>query len=260
MAMDAYERLSALGLTLPKTPKAAGNYIPAKLCGEMLYLAGQGPQRPDGSWCVGKVGKDVSLEEAYQHARLVGLQLLGVIHDAVGDLNRVEVIKLRRLNRKVSVEEAGPMFEDTEPLPSDSVVTAGMDDIIVLVVRHLDDLVRRSRCLTASDKRVTSCTTQPILLYLDGRAIVGLEPESGAPISGDAWCMGREPRPEVPGGLYHPTWRGNNRAAIVGTDTTMYWTIASEPTPMTFPPSSWNGVAAARTTSITREFFSSATL
>jgi len=34
------------------------------------------------------------LEEAYQHARLVGLQLLGVIHDAVGDLNRVEVIKL----------------------------------------------------------------------------------------------------------------------------------------------------------------------
>jgi len=106
MAMDAYERLSALGLTLPKTPKAAGNYIPAKLCGEMLYLAGQGPQRPDGSWCVGKVGKDVSLEEAYQHARLVGLQLLGVIHDAVGDLNRVEVIKL------LGMVNAVPEFAD----------------------------------------------------------------------------------------------------------------------------------------------------
>ncbi len=106
MAMDAYERLNALGLALPKTPKAAGNYIPAKLCGEMLYLAGQGPRRPDGSWCVGKVGKDVGWEEAYQHARLVGLQLLGVVHDAVGDLNRVEVIKL------LGMVNAAPEFVD----------------------------------------------------------------------------------------------------------------------------------------------------
>ncbi|MBM7047284.1 MULTISPECIES: RidA family protein [Rhizobium] len=104
--MDAYERLNALGLALPKTPKAAGNYIPAKLCGEMLYLAGQGPRRPDGSWCVGKVGKDVGWEEAYQHARLVGLQLLGVVHDAVGDLNRVEVIKL------LGMVNAAPEFVD----------------------------------------------------------------------------------------------------------------------------------------------------
>lgn len=104
--MDAYERLNALGLTLPKTPQAAGNYIPAKLCGEMLYLAGQGPRRPDGSWCVGKVGKDVGWEEAYQHARLVGLQLLGVVHDAVGDLNRVEVIKL------LGMVNAVPEFAD----------------------------------------------------------------------------------------------------------------------------------------------------
>lgn len=92
--MDAYEKLKALGLTLPKTPKAAGNYVPAKLCGEMLYLAGQGPGRSDGTWCTGKVGKDVRWEEAYEHARLVGLQLLGVINDFVGDLNRVEVIKV----------------------------------------------------------------------------------------------------------------------------------------------------------------------
>jgi enamine deaminase RidA (YjgF/YER057c/UK114 family) len=94
MMMDAYERLRALGLTLPKTPQAAGNYVPAKLCGDMLYLAGQGPGRADGSWHVGKVGGDVGWEEAYQHARIVGLQLLGVVHDFVGDLNRVEVIKV----------------------------------------------------------------------------------------------------------------------------------------------------------------------
>ena len=92
--MDAYERLKERGLVLPKTPAPRGNYIPAKVCGDLLYLAGQGPSRPDGSWYVGTVGKDVTIEEAYGHARIVGLQLLGIIHDTIGDLNRVEAIKM----------------------------------------------------------------------------------------------------------------------------------------------------------------------
>lgn len=92
--MDAYQRLKERGLTLPKTPKPGGSYIPAKLCADMLYLAGQGPSRPDGSWYVGKVGETATIEEAYEHARIVGLTVLGIIHDTVGDLNRVEVIKV----------------------------------------------------------------------------------------------------------------------------------------------------------------------
>ena len=92
--MDAYERLKERGLVLPKTPKPGGNYIPAKLCGDLLYLAGQGPSKPDGSWHVGKVGQNVTIEEAYGHAQIVGLQLLGIIHDVVGDLNRVEAVKM----------------------------------------------------------------------------------------------------------------------------------------------------------------------
>lgn len=104
--MDAYARLEEAGLTLPKTPNPGGNYVPAKLCGDLLYLAGQGPSRPDGSWYVGKVGRDVTIEEAYRHARIVGLQLLGVIHDTVGDLNRVEVVKM------LGMVNATPEFAD----------------------------------------------------------------------------------------------------------------------------------------------------
>jgi enamine deaminase RidA (YjgF/YER057c/UK114 family) len=104
--MDAYQRLRELGLTLPKTPRPAGTYVPAKMCGDLLYLAGQGPSRPDGTWHTGKVGKDVTWEEAYEHARIVGLQLLGVVDEVVGDLNRVEVIKV------LGMVNAVPEFAD----------------------------------------------------------------------------------------------------------------------------------------------------
>jgi len=92
--LNAYENLKKAGLALPATPAPGGNYTPAKRCGDLLYLSGQGPRLPDGRWCTGKVGGDVSVEEAYGHARMVGLQLLGVAHDAVGDLNRIEVVKV----------------------------------------------------------------------------------------------------------------------------------------------------------------------
>jgi enamine deaminase RidA (YjgF/YER057c/UK114 family) len=104
--MDAYARLQELGLTLPQTPDPGGNYVSAKMSGDLLYLAGQGPRQPDGSWHVGKVGKDVSVEEAYGHARIVGLQLLGIVHDVIGDLNKIEVIKV------LGMVNAVPEFAD----------------------------------------------------------------------------------------------------------------------------------------------------
>lgn len=92
--MSAYTRLEELGLRLPSTPAPGGNYVPFKISGDLLYLAGQGPSRSDGTWYVGKVGSDVTWEEAYEHARIVGLRLLGVAADAVGDLDRIEVVKV----------------------------------------------------------------------------------------------------------------------------------------------------------------------
>lgn len=90
--MNPEERLKALGLTLPKPARPMANYVPWRRAGPLLFLSGQGPRLPDGSFCTGTVGADVSVEDACRHARLVGLGLLATIHEALGDLDHVEAI------------------------------------------------------------------------------------------------------------------------------------------------------------------------
>jgi enamine deaminase RidA (YjgF/YER057c/UK114 family) len=90
-----YERLQASGLSLPTPAAPVGTYVPFKLSGNMLYLSGQGPRQADGRLMTGKVGRDLGVQEAYEHAQLTGLNLLSVAHRALGDLGRVaQVVKL----------------------------------------------------------------------------------------------------------------------------------------------------------------------
>ncbi len=104
--MTPDEKLKQLGLTLPVLPKPVANYVPWKRAGDMLYLSGQGPRLPDGGYPKGKVGKDVTLELAYQHAKTTGLGLLAAAKDAVGDLSKIEVIKV------LGMVNAAPDFAD----------------------------------------------------------------------------------------------------------------------------------------------------
>ncbi|HVY00830.1 MAG TPA: RidA family protein [Pseudorhodoplanes sp.] len=93
--MSAEARLKELGLVLPPVPKPLANYVPYRLAGGMLYLSGQGPRDRDGKPIPGKVPTEISPEQAYQHARAVGLQLLAAARDALGSLDRIEaVVKL----------------------------------------------------------------------------------------------------------------------------------------------------------------------
>lgn len=93
MSFDA--RLKELGIELPAVSAPQGNYVHAVRTGNLLFLAGKGPHNPDGSTPTGKVGRDVSTEEAYQHARSVGLMLLAVMKDTLGSLDRVkQVVKV----------------------------------------------------------------------------------------------------------------------------------------------------------------------
>jgi enamine deaminase RidA (YjgF/YER057c/UK114 family) len=92
--MTPEQKLNALGLALPTPPKPIATYIPFKVCGDMLYLSGQGPRRADGTLYTGKVGKDVTAKQANDHAKLVGLGLLAAMKAAAGDLSKVEVIKV----------------------------------------------------------------------------------------------------------------------------------------------------------------------
>ena len=92
--MTPEEQLKSLGLVLPEIPKPIANYVPFKLDGKTIYCSGQGPRRPDGSVYVGKVGADYTWQEAYEHAKLIGLGLLAAAKMAAGDLSKVEVIKV----------------------------------------------------------------------------------------------------------------------------------------------------------------------
>lgn len=93
--MTPYDRLAQLGLTLMPAPPPVANFVTYAMGGGLLFLSGQGPRDARGQMRVGKVGADVSIEQAYDHARLTGLNLLSVLHEAVGDLGRVtRVVKL----------------------------------------------------------------------------------------------------------------------------------------------------------------------
>ncbi|BBK31269.1 enamine deaminase RidA (YjgF/YER057c/UK114 family) [Stella humosa] len=101
--MQIEKRLAELGITLPPVPNAAGNYVHAVRTGNLLYLAGKGP----GPGATGKVGRDVTVEEAYKHARDVGLVLIAVIKDAIGDLDKVT-----RIVKVLGMVNAMPEFGD----------------------------------------------------------------------------------------------------------------------------------------------------
>ena len=83
-------RLAELGHTLPPAAVPAANYVPCVVVGKMLYISGQVPSR-DGVFCFqGKVGQDVSVEEAQQAAELVGLIILAQAKSAVGSLSNIK--------------------------------------------------------------------------------------------------------------------------------------------------------------------------
>jgi enamine deaminase RidA (YjgF/YER057c/UK114 family) len=83
------KRLNELGIELPPARPPVANYVNAVRTGNLLFLAGKGPTRADGTDSSGIVGRDVSVEQAYQDARLVGLQLIAAMKAELGDLDRV---------------------------------------------------------------------------------------------------------------------------------------------------------------------------
>jgi len=93
---DYEEQLGKLGLSIPEIPPAAGAFAPAVQSGNLVFCSGQGPYK-DGSFAyVGQVGSDVSLEDAYQAARIAGLNCLAEIRSVIGSLNRIsQVVQIR---------------------------------------------------------------------------------------------------------------------------------------------------------------------
>jgi enamine deaminase RidA (YjgF/YER057c/UK114 family) len=92
--MQIEAKLQALGLVLPepmKMPTMRLPFAPVRVRGNRAYISGAGPLNPDGSLAepLGKVGVEVSQEQAYQAARLVALAILSSLKRELGDLDRV---------------------------------------------------------------------------------------------------------------------------------------------------------------------------
>jgi enamine deaminase RidA (YjgF/YER057c/UK114 family) len=94
--MGAEARIKELGITLPSPPKPMGNYIPGVRVGNLLFLSGHGPIRVgDQPLTRGKVGRDMSTEEAYKVAREIGINLLGSARAVLGSLDKIKrVVKV----------------------------------------------------------------------------------------------------------------------------------------------------------------------
>ncbi len=101
------QRLEELEIKLPQVPLPVGNFLPCSLYGGLLFLSGQGPLRADGTLSTGKVGIEVSCEEACLDARRTGLVLIAVMEQFLGDLDRVD-----RIVKLLGMVNAAPDFTE----------------------------------------------------------------------------------------------------------------------------------------------------
>ena len=104
-AGGAEERLRTLKLELPRVAPSTNTLVPAVRVGELLYVSGHGPTRPDGGAWVGKLGHDTNVEQGRAAARNVGLKILSVVRAEVGSLYRVV-----RLVKTLGMVNATPDF------------------------------------------------------------------------------------------------------------------------------------------------------
>ena len=118
--MQVETKIEELGLTLPTPGTPMGNYVPGVRTGNLVFLSGVGPGRPDGRQWSGKVGRDYTVEEGYEAARGCALNLLGNLKSVIGDLDKVA-----RVVKVLGMVNADPEF--TSP----PAVINGCSDLLV---------------------------------------------------------------------------------------------------------------------------------
>jgi len=100
--VSAEARIRQLKLELKAPSAPIANYVNAVRTGNLLFLAGKGPRSVKG-----KLGREVTLEQGYQHARAVGIDLISVMRAELGSLDKV-----RRVVKVLGMVNAVPEFED----------------------------------------------------------------------------------------------------------------------------------------------------
>ncbi len=91
-AQTPEEQLTKLGITLPSISQPVASYVNVVRTGNLLFLSGKGPLKPDGQYIKGKLGKDLSIQEGAKAAELTAIQQLAVLKATLGDLSKVKRI------------------------------------------------------------------------------------------------------------------------------------------------------------------------
>lgn len=115
------ERLIELGIDLPPPFPPAGNYLACVIDDNLVHVGGHGPIAGDTMVC-GKVGTDLTLEQAQQAARMTALSILATLNAELGDLDRIE-----RIVKVFGMVNCAPGFNQTP------AVINGCSDLLVEV-------------------------------------------------------------------------------------------------------------------------------
>lgn len=120
--VDYDKKLKELKIELFKPSAPVANYVKAVRVGNLIFLAGHGPTKADGTNITGKVGKDLSLEQAYMAANQTAVSILSTLKAEVGDFNKV-----KRVVKVLGMVNCTPDFTDHPK------VINGFSDVIVSV-------------------------------------------------------------------------------------------------------------------------------
>lgn len=119
---DVNQKLKEQGIELFAPPKPMANYVRAVRTGNLVYLAGHGPTKADGSNITGKLGKDMTIDQGYAAARQTGIALLSSLKGEIGDLNKV-----KRIVKVLGMVNCTPEFTDQPK------VINGFSDLMVSI-------------------------------------------------------------------------------------------------------------------------------
>lgn len=87
--MEIEEKIKKMGIEIPEVPKPVASYVPFRRVGNLIYISGQDCRVNGKLKYEGKVGKDISEEEAYEAARITAINLLAILKSAIGNLDKV---------------------------------------------------------------------------------------------------------------------------------------------------------------------------
>jgi enamine deaminase RidA (YjgF/YER057c/UK114 family) len=114
------DKLKSMGIELPSPGKPGGNYVSAVRTGNLVYLAGVGPRQANGELVIGKLGRELTVEQGYEAAKWCAVSMLGNLRTEIGDLDKVV-----RFVKLLGMVNSDPDF--TQP----PAVVNGCSDLIV---------------------------------------------------------------------------------------------------------------------------------